>query len=133
MLTKSELRKIADARLTDAEILFDAKRYDGALYLCGYAMELYLKYRICKTLAWSEFPSSSKEFNKLGLSSFRTHDLDILLKLSGVEKKVKSKYLAEWSAVAKWNPEARYQPTGTAKKEDAKMMIESTKALRKNL
>ena len=129
MLSKLELRKIANARLKDAEILFKSRRYDGALYLGGYAIELWLKSRICKTLQWAEFPSTTKEFRNL--SSFKTHDLDILLKLSGVEKKVKSKYLAEWSAVAIWNPEGRYQPIGSVKKEDAKMLIKSAKKLRK--
>lgn len=123
MLTRIELRKIARARLKDAKVLFQAKRYDGSAYLCGYAIELWLKARICRTLGWEEFPSTRKEFKDL--LSFKTHDLDILLRLSGVEKKVKTRFLAEWSAVAKWKPEGRYQPIGTIKREDAKMIIDS--------
>ncbi|RCR70169.1 HEPN domain-containing protein [Larkinella punicea] len=50
MLLKADLKRIAQARLHDAKVLLDAGRYDGATYLCGYAIELGLKLRICKTL-----------------------------------------------------------------------------------
>jgi hypothetical protein len=36
--------------LIDAEVLLNAKRFDGSVYLCGYAIELGLKKRICETL-----------------------------------------------------------------------------------
>jgi hypothetical protein len=42
MITTKDLRSIAKARLKDAEVLSDAKRYDGAVYLCGYAVEINL-------------------------------------------------------------------------------------------
>ena len=131
MLTRKELQKIARARLKDAQILFQNRRYDGAAYLCGYAIELWLKARICRTLGWEGFPSTNREFQSL--LSFKTHDLDILLKLSGVEKKIKTRFLAEWSVISVWRPEVRYQPIGTIKKEDAKMMIESAMILMRNI
>jgi HEPN domain-containing protein len=62
MATKTELRILARARLKEAQILFDVKRYDAATYLCGYAMELALKARICQTLGYSHFPQTNKEF-----------------------------------------------------------------------
>lgn len=131
MLTQKELQKIARARLEDAQILFQNRRYDGAAYLCGYAIELRLKARICRTLGWEGFPSTKREFQNL--SSFKTHDLDILLKLSGVEKKIKYQFLAEWSVISGWRPEVRYQPIGTITRKDAKMMIESAKVLMRNI
>ncbi len=111
----------------DADILMASKRYDGAVYLCGYAVELALKSRICRTLKWKEYPSNNKEFQNY--QSFRTHDLDVLLHLTGLEKSIKKAYLAEWSAVARWNPAARYQPIGTANEKDAQLMISSAKTL----
>jgi HEPN domain-containing protein len=131
MLTRKELQKIARARLKDAQILFQNRRYDGAAYLCGYAIELWLKARICRTLGWEGFPSTNREFQSL--LSFKTHDLDILLKLSGVEKKIKTRFLAEWSVISAWRPEVRYQPIGTIKRGDAKMMIESAMILMRNI
>ncbi|MDM8562817.1 HEPN domain-containing protein [Candidatus Marithioploca araucensis] len=62
MATKTELRILAKARLKEAQILFEAKRYDAATYLCGYAMELALKARIGQTLGYIHFPQSNKEF-----------------------------------------------------------------------
>jgi len=127
MLMRDELLKISRARLRDSELLFKSKRYDGAIYLCGYALEIKLKLRICKTLGWSGYPSTNKEFENL--QSFKTHKLDILLRLSGVEDKLKRRFLADWSVAATWDPEARYKPVGTATKNDANSIIESTKIL----
>jgi len=52
-----------------------------------------------------------------------------LLSLSGVEDKIKSRHLAEWSAVAAWDPEARYNPIGSASKGDAELLLEAAKTL----
>lgn len=131
MIPKSDLRRIAKARLSDSEVLFRARRYDGGMYLCGYAVELALKARICKTLKWSGFPFTQSEFH--GYSSFKTHNLDVLLTLSGIEAKIKTRFLVEWSAVAMWDPEARYRSVGSAKRNDVKLMITSAKKLLKAL
>jgi len=105
MIPKNDLRKIAKARLKDSEILFKNRRYDGAVYLCGYAVEVALKARICRTLKWTDFPSTRSEFQ--AYQSFKTHSLDVLLKLSGLEAEIKTEYLAEWSYIAAWEPEVR--------------------------
>ena len=123
MLTKLDIQLIAQARLKDAEVLFEAKRYEGAVYLCGYVVELGLKYKICKTLNWDGYPLTRNQFKNY--SSFKTHKLDVLLHLSGAEENIKSKFLAEWSVVSEWDPEDRYQPIGNIKEEDAKLMLES--------
>ncbi len=127
MLTKNELLKISGARLRDSEILFQSNRFDGAIYLCGYALEIRLKLRICKTLGWAGYPSTRGEFENL--QSFKTHKLDILLRLSGIEDKIKKVFFAYWSAAATWDPEDRYKPIGNTTKQEAYSMIESTKFL----
>jgi hypothetical protein len=88
MLDKKEIKKIARARLKDAEVLAASRRYEGAIYICGYAVELGLKARICKTLKWFGYPSSNNEFK--GYRSFKTHNLDVLLHLTGIEDRVKT-------------------------------------------
>lgn len=125
MISTSDLIIIAKDRLTDAETLLNAKRYDGAVYLCGYSVEIALKYKICKTLNWIGFPSTSKEFEKC--KNLKTHDLDVLLAFTGVETTLKSTHLAEWSAIAIWNPEARYNPSGVISSADATLMLNSSK------
>jgi HEPN domain-containing protein len=127
MISGTELRRIARARLRDSEVLFDAGRYDGAVYLCGYAVELALKARICRVLNWMGFPSTRAEF--ASYQSFRTHSLDVLLTLSGWEQRIKSRYPTEWSVVADWDPELRYAAVGSATGQDAREMIESARIL----
>ena len=98
MIATSELRRMAEAKLSDASALFDEAKYDNALYICGYAIELALKARICETLGWNEFPSDTKDFQ--GLQSFQTHDLNRLLHLSGRESRVKQDIPVEWETVS---------------------------------
>lgn len=131
MLYREDIKKIARARLEEAEVLVASHRYEGAIYLCGYAVELGLKARICKTLNWPGYPSSNSEFDKY--RSFRTHNLDVLLHLTGVEDRVKTELLTEWSAVMEWDPESRYDPIGNVLSHDAQLMISSTKTLLKKL
>jgi hypothetical protein len=121
-LTRAELLKIKRARLKDAHILYENRQYDGAVYICGYAVEIALKARICKTLKWIDgYPDTKGEFEHY--TSFKTHDLDTLLRMSGIEEKIKSAHFSEWSAVAKWNPEARYKQIGNINKVEAANII----------
>jgi hypothetical protein len=50
VITTADLRGIAQARLDDADTLFQANRFDGSVYLCGYAVEIALKAKICDCL-----------------------------------------------------------------------------------
>ncbi|HEY8751569.1 MAG TPA: HEPN domain-containing protein [Tepidisphaeraceae bacterium] len=127
MLTVTELTSIARARLKDADALFSKRRYDGAAYICGYAVEVALKARIVKTLKWAGFPADGGEFK--GLESLKTHNLRLLARLSGWDAKIKAKFLAEWLAISQWNPESRYQPVGNVMQGDAKRMIESARKI----
>ena len=129
-MKKEDIKKVLMSHLKDAEVLLRNKRYDGAIYICGYAVELGLKYQICKRLKWLEFPPNS-DFKSY--KSLKTHDLDVLLSFTGKEKIIKSKYFADWSVVANWNPEARYNAIGAVAKADAQNMITSTKNLLKQL
>jgi HEPN domain-containing protein len=131
VLSAAQLKALAQARLADAEVLLQAGRFDGSAYLCGYAVELALKARACKTLKWADFPEKDKEFK--GLGSFKTHDLDILLRLSGREQYIKVNFFAEWTVVSQWNPESRYQPVGTVTTVTAQGMISAAKKVLANL
>ncbi len=126
-MKREDIKKIARARLKDAEALFDARRYEGAAYVCGYAVELALKHRICMRLDWNEYPPLRR------LNNFKTHDLNILVLLAGVEKKVNTSLLSEWSAVSWWNSEIRYKPARSFASNEVRLMIESTKILLRKL
>jgi hypothetical protein len=127
MIPTRDLKAIGRARLQDAQVLLRARRFDGASYLCGYAVELALKARICRTLKWAGFPESGSEVK--GMQSVRTHDLDILLRFSGIEARVRAKRPAEWSVVLGWSPERRYQAVGLSSAQETTDMIESVRRL----
>ena len=127
MIQRKELRKLVQARIKDAEILYANRRYTGAVYLCGYVVELALKARICQTLRWTGFPETRQEMQDY--RSFVTHDLDVLLHLSGTEKQIKTQHLPHWSIVAKWDPELRYQPIRQTTRQDALDMLHAVKTL----
>src|SRR5688572_7681535 len=123
MPTASALRRIAKARLRDADCLFRGRRYHGAHYLCGYAIELALKASICRTLKWKEY-QTSRDY-----TSFKTHDFEVLLSLTGYGDVVHARYLNDWSKVAVWKPEMRYDPVGRVTRRQAQDMIASTRRL----
>ncbi|MGH7325047.1 MAG: HEPN domain-containing protein [Candidatus Rokuibacteriota bacterium] len=127
MSAVAELERIAEARLADARVRFAGGRYDGAAYLCGYAVEVALKARICRTLDWPEFPSTTSEFQ--AYRSFQTHELDVLLRLSGQEAKVREQYFALWNSVAVWKTESRYNVVGTAQQVDTQTMVQAAERL----
>lgn len=121
MISIEDLRAVAEARIEDARVLLENNRFDGAAYVCGYAVELALKARICSALNWAGFPETRKEFENF--SSFKTHKLDVLLALSGQENRIKTEYLSEWSVVSTWDPEARYKVVGYADREQVELML----------
>jgi hypothetical protein len=42
-MNRNDLRRLARIRLKEARVLLQAKCFDGAYYLCGYAIECGLK------------------------------------------------------------------------------------------
>jgi hypothetical protein len=122
-----DLRSIARARLRDAEVLSRPRCFDGSVYVCGYAIEIGLKARICRTLNWSDFPSTGGEFQ--AYRTFQTHELDVLLRLSGQEARIRQNHFASWNGVAIWRVESRYNVVGTAQQSAATAMIQAAEQL----
>jgi HEPN domain-containing protein len=125
MITHKELRKTALERLNDAEALLTANRFDGAMYICGYAVEIALKAKICTTSSWIDFPLTAAEFK---IREVKTHSLEELLKFSGESTTIKSNHFTEWSVVSAWSPESRYKPAA-ANASDAQTMIDFAKVI----
>lgn len=127
MLNTKELKKLSKERIKESELLFSYRKYDTSAYLCGYAVEFALKYRICKCLKWPTFPGTNSEFGELKF--LKTHNYETLLQLTGKRDVVKSKFMADWSVVVKWTPENRYRPLGVINRTDSNDMIQSTKII----
>lgn len=109
-ISAADLADLALDRLMDGRVLLDADRPVGAVYLAGYALELALKTRICRLLGWDGYPEAASDFPHQ-LRSFQTHDLRVLLILSGAEADVKAAHFTDWSTVQVWNTEMRYAAT----------------------
>jgi len=133
MIFYNELQKIAKTRLGDSRILYNKRRYNGAIYICGYANELALKAIICKRLKLRGIPNASHEFK--AIQDIKTHNLEDLLKLlSKLDKNISDEILnnkkSDWNIILDWNPEQRYIPIDEKSskqwKQEAEELIKST-------
>jgi HEPN domain-containing protein len=114
-----DFAKLASRRLEDARALHAAGRYEGAVYLSGYAIEFALKARICKHLGWKVFRDD--------LATMKTHDLNVLVSFTGLENERES-FITEWSNVSEWRPEMRYTMVNFTETE-SRTIIEATEQL----
>lgn len=119
-LSPSALKKLSLERLKDATILLRSGRPDAAAYMCGYVLEMALKACVCRRLRLCSYPPERLS------KAFKTHSIEDLLLLAGLENEVsgkRHKNLANWSVVARWNPDWRYQAPGSRTSGDAEDMI----------
>jgi hypothetical protein len=116
---------LAQERLEDAQALLAAGRFAGAHYMCGYAIEMKLKSRICKTHGWTEYPPRTGE--RLA-QALKTHKLAELLLFTAMRPTIMAAHTGSWSVVAEWDPERRYTPAAYAAQE-AEAMIAAAQAL----
>ena len=118
-VNRKELQSLAEARLKDAQTLFDHGRFDGAYYLAGYAIECALKACIAKKTKRHDFPDKDFAHNVY------THDVSTLLRLSGLESELRSQFRTEpklearWGVVKGWNEKSRYGKQGRKTGHDA--------------
>jgi HEPN domain-containing protein len=141
MISKENLKIIAKNKVIDSKVLFDAKRYDASVYLIGYAIEVSLKYKICKILKLDKgFPETKDEFqlyilqstNDLGneiktLKEIKNHNLQKLLLYSGQEFKIKDQLFSEWTEILFWHPELRYSNNFCSENQSNKIILSAEK------
>lgn len=112
-MNRLELQQLAGLRLTDAEVLLSAGRWDAAYYLLGYSVECAIKACIAKRFQQDEVPS------KKLVNEFYTHRLDDLVRTAGLEPGIKARMDADlafklnWSTVEVWSETARYDVSTT--------------------
>jgi HEPN domain-containing protein len=129
MIAINDLHQTAREYLRAAKLLRTRRSYDAATYLCGYAVEIALKARICRALKWNAgFPETSAEFQEKG-SLLKTHTMKILLEYTTIQDQIRSAALLEWSVMLKWSPEQRYNPIGTKNADDADEIIAAAQKL----
>ncbi len=121
-------------RLADAQALFAASRWRGAMYLAGYAVECLLKAKLmqiydCRTLR--ELESELKRRSILPAhGTVFTHQLKDLIRLAPGHPRLlnNSQMLSVFNDVNRWTPSWRYIPT-QATAGEATQFMDSTKKL----
>lgn len=107
-MDRDDFKEISKLRINDARVLFRAKQYQGAYYMAGYSVECALKACIAKRTKRFEFPD--KEFAR----TVWTHELETLLKSSGLKRDLDEEMLINsalklnWTVVKDWNETKRY-------------------------
>jgi len=103
------LQELSKIRLREAKALLKAGMADGAYYLAGYAVECALKACIAKETKRYEFPDKKR------VDSSYSHNLDLLVKLAGLEG-ARAAYFGRspefrkhWDVLQLWSEESRYQ------------------------
>jgi HEPN domain-containing protein len=103
---------LAETKFLEAECLVQNGFFDGAYYVGGYAIELLLKARICKTLGVDNFYMFDKAQKDL-YRPFKVHDYGQLMLLSGIYDQFVSeqdiKFRTHWAMVKDWNEAVRYE------------------------
>jgi HEPN domain-containing protein len=87
--------------MRDARALLEAGRYNGAIYLAGYAIECHLKYACCRRMRDIHLPAK-----------LETHRWDDLIEEAGIVADLKSarNMFDLYSALEdRWGPSLRYQ------------------------
>jgi HEPN domain-containing protein len=118
-LTRADFQTLADKRLREATILFNAAQYDGAIYLAGYAVECALKACIARQTQQHGFP------DKDTVNRSYTHVLIDLLGLAGYGLKEEdderlrdvaghAEFTRDWALVGQWHEDDRYRSGASA-------------------
>lgn len=125
---------LADARINEAESLYGNGHYDLAFYVAGYAVELYLKARICLLLNipdFFDFGNRKKFENEDNITKpYKVHNFEQLLILSGLSAEHYKmlgdvNFKKDWVVLDSWDESARYQ-SGQAS-QDVREFIDSVK------
>ena len=134
MTHPTQICLIADRRIEEAESLCTNAYPDGAFYLGGYAVELYLKAKICKHFDLPDF--YDKYAPKSDLSkTFLVHNLERLMLFSGLSTKFVAAMQADqtlelsWANVKQWSEKNRYDIIGIRTVTDAARFINSVKTI----
>jgi HEPN domain-containing protein len=117
-MNRNDFQVLANTRLKEAEILISNKKYAGAYYLCGYAVECALKACIARQTNQYDFP------DKRVVNESYTHSLNKLVKIAGLGEKFnqdvkKNKnFDLNWGIAKEWNESSRYERNTKKKAEE---------------
>lgn len=123
-LNRDLLQKLSGARLEDARVLLEEKRWAGSYYFAGLSVECALK--ACLAKAVKEYDYPDKKF----VNDMYQHDLKKLAELDAalwadlqVEMRNNPNLEANWNTVKDWDNEKRYD---IVQEQDARVIYDAT-------
>ena len=114
-MNRSDFQLLSQIRIEDAQALFAARRFGGAYYFTGVAVECALKAAIAKLTAAHDFPPKPEL-----VRGYYVHSLSDLLKHAGLEQQLTGDSMAmpelkrNWDTLKGWGIDARYSAASTA-------------------
>ncbi|MBI1918689.1 MAG: HEPN domain-containing protein [Planctomycetes bacterium] len=126
-MDRKKLQNLAKTRLKDAKALLGRKRWSGAYYLCGYAIECALKACLLRYLGESGAVFGEQSYLKK-LADCWTHDLVKLVNLAGLDAEfgaargVNAVLNDFWTVTKDWKETSRYEEKTEA---EAKRLYEA--------
>jgi HEPN domain-containing protein len=132
-----EIKILAYHRIEEAKSLLTCHHPDAAFYLAGYAVELMLKWKICKLFGIDNlFSNNQKTISEIGngvqdlRKMIKTHDLPALLLYSGLKSKFDIQKEGNMMLMkvnshimAKWNESIRYKPCGNIETSEVEDLL----------
>lgn len=137
MKNADAIKQLAYERLSEAKILSDHEKYDGAFYLAGYSIELMLKAKVCEHFDIDNLFDETCQIYGIGevRKALKTHDITVLLIFSGLFNKLENAKSADkvliqtynrlfaTSGRCLWNEQVRYQTLGSQNAENVQTLI----------
>jgi hypothetical protein len=117
-MNRNELRRLSRIRLKEARVLLEARCFDGAYYLSGYAVECALKACIAKRTKRHDFPEKKR------VNDSYSHNLTILVGVAGLKTILEQEtnrhpaFSLNWTTVKDWSEERRYRLTSEREARD---------------
>ena len=126
-MNRSDFKKLTKIRLQEARTLLKAGRFEGAYYLCGYAVECALKACIAKQTRRHDFPDKHR------VNKSYSHDLVDLVRLGGIRRDLDARmqsdsaFRTNWNVVKDWSEKSRYKYTSGQEARDLYTAIANPK------
>ncbi len=108
-MNRNNFQTLAELRVVEAQVLWDRQCFHGCYYLAGYVVECALKACIARGTMEGDFPDRTR------VQESWKHDLDLLLRLAGLEPHLVADSKAEkeigdnWAVAKRWKETSRYE------------------------
>lgn len=127
----SEQSKASKHRLEDAQILLNAGRWRGAMYMSGYAVEYLLKAKLMRIYDCKNLHKLEEELQRRGILASQatvTHHLELLLRLTQTFARLQQNKILwpQFNLVNRWIPAWLYS-SNLANRQDAEDFLEAVK------